>query len=83
MSGGIHEEHAKQHDVACNATSLGVVDLNGSLRSNLCFFDIEEAIKISQVSIESIGQDLLDVMGRYMDDGIDKHRIRHLSMKPY
>lgn len=42
MSSGIHEHHAEQHDMASNATRLGVVDLQGSDRTNLSLLDIVE-----------------------------------------
>ena len=35
MSGGVHEDHDKQHEVACDAASLLVVDVESVLRTNL------------------------------------------------
>lgn len=43
MRGGVHHQHAEEHDVPCDATSLSVVDADGSVRSDLSPFDIEEA----------------------------------------
>lgn len=44
---GVHEQHAEQHDMASDATSLGVVDLKSNLRSNLTLLYIEEAERVS------------------------------------
>jgi hypothetical protein len=35
MSSGVHQKHAEEHDMASDAARLGVVNLNGSLRSDL------------------------------------------------
>jgi len=43
MRGGVHHKHTEEHDVPCDATSLSVVDPDGSVRSDLSPFDIEEA----------------------------------------
>jgi len=39
----VHEQHAKQHNVTSDTTSLSVVDIQRKLRTNLADFDIEEA----------------------------------------
>ena len=36
VRGGVHEEHDEKHEVASDTTSLGVVDVKGRLRTNLC-----------------------------------------------
>lgn len=51
MCGGVHEQHAKKHDVTCDTTSLGVVDLDGSNRTNLTQLNIEEAIAMVLASM--------------------------------
>jgi hypothetical protein len=35
VCGGEHHEHAQQHDVTCDASRLGVVNLDGRLGTNL------------------------------------------------
>lgn len=45
---GVHEEHTQEHDMAGDATSLGIVDLYRKLWSNLRFLNIEEATKVSK-----------------------------------
>lgn len=39
----VHEKHAEKHNVARNATGLGVVDLDGEHWSDLGSLDVEEA----------------------------------------
>jgi hypothetical protein len=39
----IHQKHAQKHNVSSNSTSLGVMNLNGSDRSNLHSLNVEEA----------------------------------------
>jgi len=43
VRGGVHQKHAEEHDVPCDAAGLSVVDPDGSVRSDLGPFDIEEA----------------------------------------
>jgi hypothetical protein len=43
VGGGVDQEHAKQHDVAGDTTSLGVMDLESNLRSYLNALNVEEA----------------------------------------
>jgi hypothetical protein len=40
----VDEQHAKQHDVTCNSTGLGVVNLQSNLRSYLHSLDVVEAM---------------------------------------
>jgi hypothetical protein len=51
VCGGVDQQHAEQHDVSCNATSLGVMDLKCDLRANLGALDVEEAAFISIIEI--------------------------------
>lgn len=66
MCSCVHENHAKEHDMSCYATSLGVMDLECGFRANLCLFDVEE----------------IHVMGGDVNDSVDKHRVCDLAMKP-
>ena len=43
VGGGVHEEHAEEHDVAGDAADLGVVDLDRGDGADLGLFDVEEA----------------------------------------
>ena len=43
VRGGVHEEHAEEHDVAGDAAGLGVVDFDGGDGADLGLFDVEEA----------------------------------------
>ncbi len=40
---GVHEEHAKEHDVACDAAGLSIVDLDRGDRTDLRLLNVEEA----------------------------------------
>lgn len=42
MSRRVHEQHAQQHDMPSNATSLRIVNLHGRFRSDHRALDIEE-----------------------------------------
>jgi hypothetical protein len=44
MGGRVHQQHAQEHNVTSNSTSLGIMNLNSSDRSDLSTFDIEEAV---------------------------------------
>lgn len=44
VGGSIHQQHAKKHDMACDTTSLGIVDLNSGDGSNLRLLHVIEAI---------------------------------------
>jgi hypothetical protein len=37
-----HEQHAQQHDMACYATSLRIMNLHRTDRADLVFLDVEE-----------------------------------------
>lgn len=47
VSSGIHEHHAEQHDMASNATRLGVMDLQSSDRTDLSLLDVVEVDIVS------------------------------------
>jgi hypothetical protein len=47
VSGRVHEKHAKEHDVACDASSFCIMNLESGDLSNLCSLDIEEATWVS------------------------------------
>ena len=78
---GVHEKHAKKHDVTSDATSLSVMNLYSSLGSNLRALNVEKAGKSVYIRL-SDRRVLLDIMGRNVDDGIDEKRVRDLSVKP-
>ena len=63
---GVHEEHAEEHDVTCDATGLGVVDLYGSFRADLGAFNVEE----------------VDVVRKYVDTGKGEEGVGTLSVEP-
>jgi hypothetical protein len=44
MSGRVHQDHAQEHNVSSNSTSLGIMNLNSGDRSDLSFLDVEEAV---------------------------------------
>jgi hypothetical protein len=66
VSGGVHEQHAKKHDMASNATRLCVVNLKSRHGTNLGLLDIEE----------------VDVVGCGVQDGEEEHRVCKLPMHP-
>lgn len=67
VGGGVNQQHAQQHDVAGNTTSLGVVDFEGHLRANLSLFHVIE----------------VDIMRSGMSNGKHKHSVGNLAMEPY
>jgi hypothetical protein len=40
----VHQDHTQEHDVSSNSTSIGVMNLNSSERSNLSSLDVKEAV---------------------------------------
>ena len=66
VGGGVHEQHAEEHDVAGDATRLGVVDVEGDLRPDLVLLDVEE----------------VDVVRRDVHDGEYEESVGDLAMKP-
>lgn len=46
----VHQKHAKKHNVTCDTTCLGIVDLDGSYRPDLGFLYVEEAVWSGSVS---------------------------------
>jgi hypothetical protein len=53
MCRAVHQQHAEQHDMPCDATRLGVVDLDGRDRADLCLFNIEEAMRLLANGLQS------------------------------
>ena len=53
MRSRVHEKHAEKHDVAGDTARLGIVDLQGENRSDLCDFDVEEARRHMSVCLQS------------------------------
>ena len=49
VCGRVHKKHAEKHDMSCNTTGFGVVDLDSCDLSNLSLLDIEEAEVVSLV----------------------------------
>jgi hypothetical protein len=66
VSRGVHENHNQQHEVAGDASWLGVMDLLGSLLANLGALDVDE----------------VNVVSGSVDDSPEKHRISDLTMEP-
>lgn len=59
MGCGVHQHHAKEHDVAGDASRLSVMNLDGGNRTNLCDFDVVE----------------VDIVSGGMEEGVEEHRI--------
>ena len=66
VGGGVHQQHAKEHDMPGDPADLGVVDLHGGFGSELGALDVEE----------------VDIMRADVDDGEDEDRVGHLAMEP-
>jgi hypothetical protein len=47
VSGCVHEKHAEEHDMASDASSFCIVNLNSRDLSDLCSLHIEEAAEVS------------------------------------
>ena len=58
MSSGVHEKHAKEHDMTSNAACLVVVNLHSCLLANLGTFHIKEAGKVSMRALNLMGLEL-------------------------
>lgn len=54
VCGGVHEKHAKEHDMACDASSLCIVDLESGHLSNLRFLNVEEAVFVSEKAMRKV-----------------------------
>lgn len=84
MRCGIHEQHAKQHNMSGNATSLGVVNLEGNLGTNLGHLNVEETTHVSLAF--AVGREvkhILDVMGRNVQNREEQHSVSDLSVEPH
>ena len=44
VSGRVDQKHEQKHHMSSNSTCFGVVDLECNLWSNLCSFNVEEAV---------------------------------------
>lgn len=64
--GAVHEQHDEQHEVARDATRLGVVDLEGELFPDLSALNIDE----------------IDIVSRGVDHRPECHRVGDLSVEP-
>jgi hypothetical protein len=80
---GVDQQHAEQHDMSCNATSLGVMDLECDLWADLGTLDVEKAAFISTKQAGRIGIDLLDIMRRDVENGEEQHSVGDLSVEPH
>jgi len=69
MSSRVDEQHTQQHDMASNTTSLGIVNLQGYLRTYLNPLDVEETVHVSYRQTLEAMIDKLDVMGSSMQNG--------------
>jgi hypothetical protein len=49
VCGGVHEQHAEQHDVAGDTASFRVMNLKGNLRTDLALLHVEKAEKVSYI----------------------------------
>jgi hypothetical protein len=54
VSGCVHQQHAEKHNVTSHTTSLSVVDLYGSVGSNLRLLDVEKTGEISSNSFSMV-----------------------------
>ena len=66
MGRRVHEEHAKEHDVARDTTCLSIVNLQSADRANLSLFNVVE----------------VDVMGTCVECTEHEHSICELSVNP-
>lgn len=64
-------------------TGLGIVDLYGRLRSDLCLLNVVKATDISAVGLAwKWNHGILDVMRSYMQQCEQQHGIGDLPMEP-
>jgi hypothetical protein len=69
--------------MTCNASDLGVVDFDGSNRTNLCLLNIEEATGLLAIGTQNkVGDILLYIMCRSVHNSVEQHSVCDLSMKP-
>lgn len=83
MGRGVHQHHAKEHDMSCNPTSFCVVNLNCFDGADMIFFDIVKAASVRTMTSWSEYFGLLHIMSRCMDYGEKQKGIGDLTMKPY
>ena len=65
VGSSVHHEHAKKHDMACDAACLGIVYLYCCLRSYLISLHVEEAGYISKRPAEALGVPTLHNASRH------------------
>lgn len=63
---GEHEQHAKQHDMSCDAAGLHVMDLYRGFSTHKRAFHVEE----------------VDIMRSYVHYGPEEHSVGDLAMEP-
>lgn len=66
MRGGEHEQHAEQHDMACDTTGLHVMNLHGGFSSHQGTLHVEE----------------VNVMCCYVNNSPEEHGVSDLAMEP-
>jgi hypothetical protein len=66
VGGGIHEDHHEEHEMASDATRLGIMDLQSDLLSDLSALDVDK----------------VDVMGGSVYHGPESHGVSDLSVEP-
>jgi hypothetical protein len=66
VSGRVHQEHNKQHEVSSDATRLSIVDLLSSLFADLSTLDVDK----------------IDVVSCRMKHSPESHRVGNLTVEP-
>lgn len=66
VGGGVHEQHAKKHHMASDASRLCIMDLDRRHRSNLSFLNVEK----------------VDIVSEDVDTREDQHGVGALSVEP-
>lgn len=80
---GVHQQHAKKHNVSRDTTSLCVVNLKSDLGSHLHTLDVEETTLVSLDVWITAGRYSLDIMRYHVEDGEEQHSIGDLSVEPH
>lgn len=62
----VHQEHNEKHEMACDATRLGIMDLLGGLLANLSALDVDK----------------VDIVGGGMKHCPESHRVSDLTVEP-
>lgn len=79
----VHEDHDEQHEMASNAAGLRVMNVKGSLRTNLCrdASDTETSEELSRHT-GAFHVEEVHVMRSGVNHSPECHRIRDLSVEP-